>query len=231
MSKIECLLFVTLILIFTYELCQAKIKHLNKYKTHFNLRNYHSRTKIEYLAPILERLQDECPRFSEKFDNAEVRYEECVGRTLSDESTLVCNKLETMILNCTQHVYSEIVDDCVGEKAKGVFSLVLQAFASVVDYLCKLTGEILLELDRSCLWNDLEEENESLTRCRKIIKEKTLWYTEHGFNTTGICRDLSNLKDCLKTRLTINCKCNKTQEFFLGLYDAGIAPCRSVLNN
>ncbi|XP_063921658.1 uncharacterized protein LOC135136347 [Zophobas morio] len=231
MTKIKCLLFTTLILIFTFEQSQAKIKQLSKYKSHLNVKHHHSKIKHKYLAPHFQSLRNDCPGFSERIDKADVQYEECAARIFSNESTLMCTKMETLTLNCMEHVYSKIVDDCYGEQSKGVFSLVLQSFASVFEYLCKQTGETLIELSRSCLWNDLEEKTESLSRCEEVIKEKAMWYRDHGFATTTICRDLSGFRDCIKTRVTITCKCNKTREAFVGLYDASIAPCKNILNN
>lgn len=88
-----------------------------------------------------EKFDQFCPGHGKVLKQSLIELDKCRKRV--DDSLTLCESVQSSVLNCTKPVL-DIVDQCVPQTAKGLPSLAVESLVSVLDRLCKMTGESIL---------------------------------------------------------------------------------------
>ncbi|XP_063921519.1 uncharacterized protein LOC135136251 [Zophobas morio] len=191
----------------------------------------------EHVDEGLEKLEQHCPGVTNKLKEAIKSFVECDDKV--DDALTICQQIQTSSINCTAPLF-KVVDDCLPPKARGLPTLGLKSLVSVADFLCKQNGETIFELANPCLWGfaivDAENESNVTTECDKkfatVIEEVNGLIEQNNPEQiptkTEICNTITGFRSCVKTETVASCKCQKTQDAAIGLFDAFVAPCSHI---
>ncbi|KAL3269578.1 hypothetical protein HHI36_008642 [Cryptolaemus montrouzieri] len=195
-----------------------------------------SRLRLKYLQAYLQerqaiselgdKVEEVCPGSKTKIEDAIDELKSCADKIDQTQETS-CSIAKNRLPKCMEPII-KVVRDCMPAESKGLPDFFMKSVLKGVEYICKTDGEHIFELGNMCLY----KQNPTSMTCKRKFQMRMQTYQRNGggIGVEDVCSMMDYMKPCLKSHLSLSCGSTITQEAVLGIYEAFMSNCRTVVN-